>query len=173
MITAGDLADQVEYRVSGKTLRCPRRLWSLMAGPEPDPGFEGNGCGPKLGGSLIGRMLTLAVPDELHGWSLAVPCFRHDYAYGLGGTWRERREADWNLARNIVTAISEGGGSCSAPRIFTIATLYWLGVRLGGWCAWTYGAGVPDQPSAAAKVAAAVQLPVTVARLAVHAAKES
>jgi len=143
--TAGELADQVEVRVAGERRKVPRRLLDLMAGPRPPVDCESNGCGPKLSAvPCLGRLVSWLVPDVLHGWPIWIGCHWHDYHYGphrpLGGTWASRRQADFLLARNILTVIAEAG-VCSWPRAATVAGLYWLGVRLGGWCAFSYGPG--------------------------------
>lgn len=157
------------FRVGASEYVATRRLWSMMGGPEPPPGFASNGCGPKLGGTMIGRLLSWVVPDRVDCWSLLIPCHFHDHAYTVGGGWRDRRAADWNLARNIVTVIAEHGGSMSAIRIFAIGLAYWVAVRLGGWCAWTYRDGVVPASATRRAVTAAVTGPGVAIRLAGHA----
>lgn len=159
-------SDPFTFRVDGLPVAAPRRLLLLMAGAVPPADFSGNGCGPKLHGTWAGRMLSRVVPDGLHSWSFALPCWFHDYAYGCGGGAAARRAADWNLSRNIVTAISEGGGSASAPRIFGIALLYWLGVRSGGWMAFRRSLSGNPRRRSIGKVVTALELPLVAARLA-------
>ena len=137
--------------INGRRVRVPMSVWDLLAGPKPRNGYICNGAGPdRLGPGRIGRALgwivNRLVPDEIHGWNVGIAAAIHDHEYGLGGNWTDRRRADWNLARNIVTVISEAEcfgarASLSAPRVFLIATLYWLGVRLGGWAAFNYATG--------------------------------
>lgn len=175
-LTPRELADEVEFLVDDLPQRAPRALWNRMFGPTPEPAFSSNGCGPKLRGTWAGRMLSRLIPDGLHGWSFRLPCHWHDHAYTLGGTWRQRRRADWHLALNVVIAVASQGDACSAPRIFAIGLCYWIGVRVGGWMAWTYGAGVEPMSKAARGAATAAALPVAAVQLAaavVEAKKES
>lgn len=144
-LTAGDLADAVSFLVNGKPESAPRALWLRMAGEPPPPVFSSNGCGPV--GPGIRRAIAWLVPDRMHGWSFLLPCHFHDWAYGEGGGRKAQRQADWELSLNIVAAIAAGGGTCSAPRAFGIALLYWLGVRTCGRLAFKRGLAARKRPS--------------------------
>jgi len=72
--------------------------------------------------------------DTLHGWPIWLACHFHDYGYLQGGTWADRRRVDHEFALNIVLVCR----TRSWPRAALVALLYWLGVRLGGWGAFSY-----------------------------------
>lgn len=144
---AGEIVDAIEYRVSGSVRRVPRRLWARMQGPRPPAGYESNGCGPKLGGSLVGRLASWLIPDQIHNWPLHLACHHHDACYERGGMWADRREADRYLRVNV-SAIIADSGACWAPRRAAVAWAYYVAVRLGGWCAFRYSWGESPQPTA-------------------------
>lgn len=73
------------------------------------------------------------VPDLAHG----IPCLEHDLAYGAGGTERDRFIADAELLRDLAL--------WGVPE--PIAVVYYLGVRLFGWCCWEYQPGRTRGPA--------------------------
>ena len=72
------------------------------------------------------------VPDVAHGF----PCLDHDSAYWVGGTERDRFIADSEfLASMALWGVPE-----------PIAVVYYLGVRLFGWCCFEYSAAPTRGP---------------------------
>ena len=83
-------------------------LVAQLRGAIPPERYPTNGMGPeKLGPGFVGRILGAVVrwlvPEHLLGWDLVAAAALHDYAYELGGTWRERFAADWDISQNVVT----------------------------------------------------------------------
>ena len=159
--------------VSGEARTVPSVVWERMLGDVPPPSFESNGCGPKLAGTRLGRAVSRMVPDGLHEWSFLAPCHYHDYAYAVGGAWRDRRRADWHLAMNILTVMAMQGGTASAFRAFGIALCYWVAVRAGGWCAWRYGSTVRPMGRWGRRWLLAAHLPLRGAQLLVEAVRRA
>lgn len=61
------------------------------------------------------------VPD--HNGAVHSCCDRHDYAY------RDQKLSRWLADKNMFNCIRKTGHPI-------IASIYWLGVRLGGWYTW-------------------------------------
>src|SRR5262245_29288577 len=107
------MADPLEIVYRGKRTTISAELVAQMVGPCPPQGFPTNGAGPeRLGPGRVGRVLawiiTQLVPDKLHGMSIWPAATFHDYHYGLGKSWADRRRADYRLGLNIlIVATSE------------------------------------------------------------------
>lgn len=74
-------------------------------------------------------------PDEWKecGYDLSTACFWHDVHYFLGGTWKERLQADRALFADVLAAAD-----------MNMALVMFAGVRSGGWLPgtgfdWGYG----------------------------------
>ena len=123
--------------ISGKDVLVPSYLWDALEGPRsaPEKYLLSDGC--TLGPDVLQHALRFFRKDE-KPVILFPACWIHDTQYkridngDLGGDWPARRRADWILARNLfrlcrLQDISRTGAS-------SIATIYWIAVRL-------YGAG--------------------------------
>lgn len=121
-------------RVGGADYAVPAYLWQSLEGPRPRPAFflesDGCSCSPDVMRFLV-RLFKRKRPVLLFP-----ACWIHDAHYrrvegaDLGGTWGARRQADWLLARNLhrlcrLQKVNRTGA-------ITIATAYWIGVRMYG-----------------------------------------
>lgn len=90
--------------------------------PEPPPGsFKSDGC--------------TWFPDQIGDVNLLKFCVEHDYAYWMGGTKKERLEADMLLRKRL-----EGEG------LYLVAFIMFNGVRVGGGRYWPWSP-MPKQKS--------------------------
>ncbi len=85
------------------------------------------------------RFLSWLVPDTIWGVSVSYAAFWHDRLYLVGGTWRERRDADFRflgIIRDKVNAADLPG----LIRYFAYArsVSYLTAVRLFGWSCFRY-----------------------------------
>jgi len=92
---------------SGEAAGIVETLPRGLIGPKPIEQFKGDGC-------------TMA-PDELNGVDISEACRFHDWAYYLGGSERQRLEADRNLLINIVIL----GGSHIGAAIYFRRVRFW------------------------------------------------
>jgi hypothetical protein len=85
--------------------------------------FQPNGCGGK--GSLIN-------PPEMR---FRQPCNEHDQAYAMGGTSKERKEADKAFLRDMLKK-SKAAPWYKSAYLYPSAFVYYGAVRVFGWRYW-------------------------------------
>lgn len=117
---------RISFLISGNPRNADRELWFSLCGPKPVEGFVCDGASWS--------------PDVWRGFPIWVAAVIHDFHYRsgvLGASWASRRRADNVFRKNVRRVVRfSGGGPLSAWRI---SSIYWLGVRLGGWSSYSAG----------------------------------